>query len=423
MKKILLATSALAAIASFGASAHTRDGFVESSHNRLELAITGEISAYYGIGSAEVINPGENGVADYEYTQFGDLDLEDGSTTVSGLNYSADINFTASTHVRNWNIKGVVELDLPTAEGNGELEVDKIYVDFAAPYGTFRVGKGAGPSDALSIEADVPGVGLDDVTGDDDFELGFSRFANSFNQIGYYSPNWNGFQFAVAYGFNEDGYTQDFDNHFLEGAAKYSGEWGGFSFGVSAAYRTYFDEIIEVSHTTPYGEDAVVYAANNDLPYYEYQKWLDVSSVQDRSDRATVGLSLGYMGFEWNTTYGQYFTGMGQDSYGLRTSLKYSWDRWSIGAGYEIRSMEWDNTSYVGGGDRVNHSYEAQANLITVGADYHVFDGMTWESSISYLTTERSHTAHSHTVGVDDHTDTFVDGSAMTFATGFTLEW
>ncbi len=418
MKKILLATSALAAIASFGASAHTRDGLVESSHNRLELAITGEISATMGYTSISE-------------TWYDDADADgfEGSGSGFGQSYSADINFTASTHVRNWEIKGVVELDVDSSNfATGEfyelddedydiivlanddsdaLNVDKVYVDFTAPYGTFRIGKGAGPSDALSLEASLPGYSFEDITGREDgfdnslFGSSATRFANSYNQIGYYSPNWNGFEFGVAYGFGLDGDNALFQpeyNDFAEVAAKYSGEWNSFSFAVSGAYRGYFGgDSYELAVDPLTGEESVV------------------SSEYDPADEWTAGISIGYMGFDWTTTYGEQIIEDG-DNYGIKTALTYEWDRWLVGASYEYG---------VFGRNSLNedladeYSWERVTSTFGVGAEFKVFDGLTWNAALNYRQVDLDVDYKS----ADFKDYTMLEGDAFQVLTGFDLEW
>lgn len=435
MKKILLATSALAAIASFGASAHVRDGLVESSHNRLELAITGEISAYMGYTS-------------FDKTTYGSATDTVGVETEGdgfGQSYSADIDFTAITHVRNWQIKGVVELNVETTDGydvkslqeyapdaNGVLqpvvdannnavnstyflETDKddavtigdVYVDFTAPYGTFRLGKGAGPSDQLSLEAELPGFDLENVTGNDNYTLSHARFADSYNQIGYYSPNWNGFQFGVAYGFglDDNAYISPEYNDFVEAAAKYSGEWNAFSFGLSAAYRAYLGD----------GDFYYYYDSdnNNAITPGEYAA----------NDKLTAGIQLGYMGFNWITTYGQTMVDDG-DSYGVKTALTYQWNRWLVGATYEYANESYDgvfdaNGAFVATGISPTVSKDATLNAFGVGAEFHVFDGLTWNMAVNYATYDLDYDY------VDAATQdyTYEDGSAFQVLTGFDLTW
>ncbi len=407
MKKILLATSALAAIASFGASAHVRDGLVETSKNRVELAITGEISVLTGFTSFET----------EEYDMDGNAIAGVNSLDYStwGQNYTADIDFVATTHVRDWEIKGVIELDVspaavPTymneqvldangagvvdAEGNpvyetvadysetkdkGYLSAGKVYVDFTAPYGTFRVGKGSGPADELTLEASIPGYDLEDITGNDDFALTGARFADSFNQIGYYSPVWNGFQFGIAYGFMENTIAGVDSNDLVELAAVYKGEFNAFSYGVSAAYRTYL------------GDDAV---------------WDDAMSA---------GISLGYMGFDWTTTYAVKNAEVGKDldltRDGIRTALTYDWDRWSFGAYYEMAEESMDTGLYT--------QDVLSTNIYGVGTEFDVFDGLVWKFGANFVDFERTET--SSEPNTKDYT--YRDGSAFQVLTGFDLEW
>lgn len=404
MKKILLATSALATVASFGASAHTRDGLVESSHNRLELAITGEISAFTGYTSATI--------TDYEKVYDAEASAyvwkgTDTEYTGTGLNYSADIDLTATTHVRDWDIEGVIQLDISSAENGDAVEASEVYVDFTkANIGTFRVGRGDGPSEDLSLEANVPGVDFQDITGDDDFNFGFARFADAFNQIGYYSPNFYGFEFGIAYGYGYDGYANNAYRHdsdnadFVEIAAKYTGEFSGFSYGISGAYRMAMDNT------------AAVQPGNTKEGYMTFA---DLNNKYT-SDKYTVGLSLGYMGFNWTTTYGEWISnadfvdGYGIDRYGIATALTYSWDRWTVGAGYQLNEREASTPTMTD---------TTTLQTFELGAEYDVFDGLVWKATAAYADFDRSVSyADPKVEGY-----TVRDGDAFQFITGFDLRW
>ncbi|MFV0322681.1 MAG: porin, partial [Alphaproteobacteria bacterium] len=205
MKKILLGTSAIIAMAAMGASAHVRDGLVDSSPTRFELTIAGEVSAYQAFTTFGVEDADGNSV---------DLDED----TFFGQDYSADIDFIAKTHVRDWEIEARVELDYNSGsganEGRSAFDVDEVYMDFKhMTYGTFRLGRGPAPSNMISLEAALPGENWDDTGAiNDSFGLdgvfgglGNSRFADDANQIGYYSPKFGDmFQFGIAYIFETE---------------------------------------------------------------------------------------------------------------------------------------------------------------------------------------------------------------------------
>ncbi|MFV0431356.1 MAG: porin [Alphaproteobacteria bacterium] len=378
MKKILLGTSAIIAMAAMGASAHTRDGLVDTTPTNFELTIKGEVSAYQALTS--ITAEDKDG-------------KEIGSEGFFGQDYSADVDFIAKTHIRDWDIEARVELDY---NSNKNFDADEIYMDFKhASIGTFRLGRAPAPSDVLSLEADLPGENWDDVGGlNEAFAstfggLGNSRFADDANIVGYFTPKFgNVFQFGIAYifgtqtddelisggsyldwGLDKDGLANKIEDDAVEVAAKLEGEYAGFTYGLSAAYRQYL------------GSDNM-YWANNTLT--------DYVAIESRW---TAGVKLGYMGFTWITTYGETnygFNGEGKspwdgaNDWGVRTALTYAWDRWEVGAAYEA------GQAYAGTDETITSS------LIEAGASFKVFTGMSVHAAAAYAMSEHDELASVH---------------------------
>lgn len=367
-KAILLGTSILAGAFVMNASAHTRDGLVDTSPTNFELTILGEVSAYEAFTSIDVKDSAGNDVLSDNYF---------------GQNYSADIDFIAKTHMRDWNISGIVELDYLS---NDDFSADEIYLEFQNNnIGMFRLGLAPSPSDELSLEVDLPGENYND---DRDFgkdirsidyfsAIGNSRFADDANQIGYYSPKFgNMFQFGIAYIFGERSINETLDEYgnvtgissydsldydglnnltkddALEVAAKFENEWGAFNFAISGAYRYYFD-----NETDYAASDGRIWSVAGALPEAQW----------------TSGLQIGYGGLDWITTYGEtYYADIDAKDWGVRTGLIYSWDRWQVGAAYElgVDGQKSDNT--------------LKTQLVEASASLQVFDGMLFHTNIGY---------------------------------------
>lgn len=376
MKKILLGTSAIIAMAAMGASAHVRDGLVDSSPTRFELTIAGEVSTYQALSNFTIDDA--NGDEVYNETFF-------------GQDYSADIDFIAKTHVRDWEIEARVELDYNSGAGDQEgrdaFDVDEVYMDFKhMTYGTFRLGRAPAPSDMLSLEADLPGENWDDTGAlNDDWAFAFggldnSRFADDANQIAYYSPKFGDmFQFGVAYIFevednlDYDGLDNLTDDDAVEVAAKFQKEFGGFNVGVSGAYRVFFDQD-------------------------------EVEDFGEKSDQWTAGIVLGYMGFNWTTTYGEtYYVDVDDYDWGVRTALTYAWDRWEAGIAYET------------GADLQQSDETSRASLVEAGLSFHVFDGMDVHGALAYAWSDMD----------ENSTSGYADYEAKGFQarTGIDLTW
>ncbi|MFV0322702.1 MAG: porin [Alphaproteobacteria bacterium] len=370
MKKILLGTSAIIAMAAMGASAHVRDGLVDSSPTRFELTIAGEVSSYVGYTSVSAEDADGNELFDEDYF---------------GQDYSADIDFIAKTHVRDWEIEARVELDY---NSNNSFDADEIYMDFTkANIGTFRLGRGPAPSDMISLEAALPGENWDDVGAiNNSFGLGGvfggldnSRFADDANQIGYYSPKFGDmFQFGIAYIFetednlDNDALANSTDDDAVEVAAKFEKEFSGFNFGVSGAYRYFFDQD-------------------------------EVEDFAEKSDQWTVGLVLGYMGFNWTTTYGETsYVDVDAYDWGVRTAVTYAWDRWEAGVAYET------------GAQYQSSDETTKTSLVEAGLSFHVFDGMDVHGALAYAWSDH-----------DENAATAADWSADAFQvrTGIDLSW
>ncbi len=375
MKKLLLATSAIAVMSGLGASAYVRDGVVEAGATNVELFITGEVSSYVAVTSISAEYATGEAILPYKETDpnaiYDPIYTED---TFIGQDYSADVNFIAKVHSRGWDITGVVEVDFGTSGGAG---LDNAYIDFThASYGTFRTGKGSAPSDLISLEAALPGENWDDLDALQNVfapafkGLGNSRFADEANQIGYYSPKFgNMFQFGVAYIFNDSydtaktatgdlnipmGVFKDADlnadtlanvtnDDAIEVAAKMHTELVGFNMGISGAYRSYLAD------------------AN---PGSLEEMW-------------TTGLLLGYMGFNWTTTYGETtYAEVETYDWGIRSAVTYAWDKWEAGIAYEY------------GQDAAGGDQTIKSDLIEAGLSYRSFPGLTWHGAVAFAGTE-----------------------------------
>ncbi len=376
MKKLLLATSAIAVMSGLGASAYVRDGVVEAGKTNVELFITGEVSSYLGVTSVSA-------------------ELADGTEvyapdTFFGQDYSGDIDFIAKVHSRGWDITGNLEIDLNTAGKDGDgLDLDEAYIDFShAMYGTFRTGRAPAPSDVLSLEASLPGENWDDVSGLQNVfapafaGLGNSRFADDANQLAYHSPKFgNMFQFGVAYIFNDandsldaDTLANDTDNDAIEAAAKLHGETSGFNYGMSAAYRTYLGDL----------------------------------AVGSTESKWTTGLLIGYMGFNWVTTYGETeYADVDTYDWGVRTAVTYAWDKWEAGVAYEY------------GQDKSGDDWTVKSSLIEAGLSYQSFPGLKWHGAVAFAETDLDE-SYGLVNGVDWSEAT---ASGVQFRAGVDLSW
>ncbi|MFV0322075.1 MAG: hypothetical protein ACK5LE_06830 [Alphaproteobacteria bacterium] len=396
-KTVLFGTTILAGAFVMNASAHVRDGLVDTSPTNFELTILGEVSAYQAFTSIDVKDNAGNDVLVDSYF---------------GQNYSADIDFNARTHMRDWNIGGIVELDYLS---NDEFSIDELYLEFQNDnVGMFRLGLAPSPSDELSLEVDLPGENYDD---DRDFgkdirsidyfsAIGNSRFADDANQISYYSPKFgNMFQFGVAYIFGErditenidtsgnvigvstydsldhDGLSNKISDDAVEVAAKFENTWGQFDFAVSGAYRYYFD-----NKTSYVASDGSVWSVLGILPESQW----------------TTGLQLGYGGFDWITTYGEtYYADIDAKDWGVRTGFIYSWDRWQVGAAYEL------------GVDGQKSDDTLKTQLVEASLSLQVFDGMLFHTNIGYAWSDFDKNS-----ALADY-----DASAFEVRTGIDLSW
>ncbi len=380
MRKLLLATSAIAVMSGLGASAYVRDGVVDAGKTNVELFITGEVSAYMGITSITAENKDSSA----------DPILEE---TFIGQDYSGDVDFIAKVHTRGWDIEGRVEVDFGS---KGEAALDEAYIDFANPaYGMFRVGRGPAPSDMLSLDAALPGENWDDLSVvQSDFGIAFqglgnSRFADDANQIGYYTPKFgNMFQFGMAYIFNDgqedveagnvgalnqDSLANTGADDAVEFAAKYHTEMAGYNIGVSGAYRHYF-----YSNPT-----------------------MGAITMNDKESAWTVGMLVGYMGFNWTTTYGRTDYDSFANDWGIRTAVTYAWDKWEAGVAYEV--------GQAGAGE----DNTITSDLIEAGLSYQSFPGLKWHGAVAYAAS-----------GADELSATpNAEVSGLQFRTGVDLSW
>lgn len=399
MKKILLGTSAIIAMAAMGASAHVRDGLVDTTPTNFELTIQGEVSAYQAMTTITAEDKAGNELATQGFF---------------GQDYSADIDFIAKTYIRDWAIEARVELDY---NSNTSFDADEVYMDFThASIGTFRLGRANTPSDVLSLEAALPGENWEDVS---DINSAFSplfggldnsRFADDANEIAYFTPKFGGvFQFGVAYifgdakydattnaftgwGLDTDSIANNIVDDAVEVAAKLEGEYAGFNYGISGAYRKYL------------GTDNM----------FTWQKGASTPATDWHSvdDQWTTGLKIGYMGFNWITTYGETRYNYNGDAvnsqwddakdWGIRTALTYAWDRWEVGAAYEIGQA-------LAGTDET-----IKSSMIEAGASYKVFTGMSVHGAVAYATSEHDEFATVHPGAKAD---------ALQFRTGIDLTW
>lgn len=376
MKKILLGTSAIIAMAAMGANAHVRDGLVDTSGTNFELTIKGAVKAYQAFTSFSAEDAAGNDVLEAK-------GIED---TYFGQDYDADIDFIAKTHIRDWEIEARVELDY---DSNNKFDADEIYMDFKhVTYGTFRLGRAPGPSAMLSIEAALPGENWEDLSEmNAAFEnngvfggLGNSFFDEDLHQIGYYSPKFGDmFSFGVAYifadevndDFDWDGINNQTDDDGIEVAAKFEKEFNAFNFGVSGAYRYFFDQD-------------------------------DVTDLGETSDQWIVGLTLGYMGFNWTTTYGEVsYVDLEQYDWSVRTAVTYAWDRWEAGVAYETGAALQQSDDTI------------RSSLVEAGLSYHVFSGMDVHGALAYAWSEAD----------DNSAIAGYEADAFQVRTGIDLTW
>lgn len=332
MKKVLLGTTALAALVALPMTAQASE--------KIKLGLGG----YY---RAVVV--------------FGDQD--DGATHGTdlrdhGLGRESEVYFSGKTTLDNGiKVGAMIQLE---GETSGD-QIDNSYIWTSGGFGRVEFGSTWSPSvimskgsvgDMLDGHGDfASNVHYDSHTGQYLTTYGGNSglALNPDDLIAYYSPRMSGFQIGASYtpeakvGTDEDGSALDSEidgtmyNEMFDIAVNYVGKFGGASVAAFGSYFTSETEAASVGGTA--GSDA---------------------------DGFSLGGQVSMSGFSVGGRYTEIddHAGAGLDRESWRVGVAYGTGPWSVGIAY----MQQDDTRASGQDDEIN--------LISIGAAYNVGPGV-----------------------------------------------
>lgn len=391
MKKVLLATTGLVG-AALVASAASAD-----SHTTPKVTVGGFIDFQAGFLSDDL----DGAQRSHGFRNDTEISFQIDGKSASGLGYGAVIDLEA-------DVSGDQQGDLNNASAADDEGVNaaRTYIYLEDSWGRFELGSNEGVANTMAVDADDIAAGTGGINGDSLFFLnapvngltgageGFiTRAANvtehgssavvgdetfdNANKITYYSPSISGLQLGVSY--SPDSADRGQIVTLTDRAAGF-----GELFEVAGNYSMNWD------------------AASLDLGATYQMGSADSTSGVEDVDAYTVGGILGFAGFEFAASYGDWSDSL--NAAGLDS------DYYSLGLGYDMGSFGvsatyLDSNVEAAGGD---NEFE---NLV-LGADYALAPGLTPYAEVSFFEFDGS---ASNTTADDNEGTVFLLGTQLAF--------
>jgi predicted porin len=326
MKKILIATSALVAVAVAGQA---------QASEKIKLSVGGYMEQWAGIASQD-----------------------DGHANINAFQSDTEVYFTGSTTLDNGiEVGAVIQLEGETSSD----QIDEQYLYVNGSFGQVRMGEGDGAAGAMGITAPAVGpVGVND--GDLSNWVDIAAMPDTVwddgddPKVTYYTPIMGGFRVGVSYtdsdvSKNAGGSSGNLGQNTNQGlpvvslGAEYNGDFDGFSIGLAA-----------VGEHKGSGE------------------WFSVGTNIGFGN-FTVGGSYGVKADDYGKKGGA--TKLADDTTGFDIGVAYKMDAASISLSYANGDIVTNNAGAVSTGSEID--------TVDLGLAYALGAGVDWKTSIFWF--------------------------------------
>ena len=323
-----------------------------------------------GVAAAETMKPALS-VGGFYYFDTHFADVDGAATESTFMEHDLEVHFNGLGELDN-GLKIGARIELEGA-GAGNDRIDDHWISLESGWGRIVLGATDGVSNKTMVTAPSAGFGVTSGLQTDWFPalscafrcaLGGANLdaGNDDSGVHYFSPRFNGFQFAVGYrpeatgsgSKNQGAIDETIDQtNAMDAALKYAGEMGGTDVTASVGYGTASAApMVKKVETVVEGGKVV-------------EKTSKVDNPRDDYGHVTGGLKIGIKGFTVGGHYARESTD-GPDkgaSYGLGAT--YGQGPWLVGVSFHDGSIE--GTAAAG-----DHEYEAWS----VGGQYTVGPGL-----------------------------------------------
>ena len=314
-----------------------------------------------GVAAAETMKPAIS-VGGYYYFDTHFADVDGAATESTFMQHDLEVHFNGLGELDNGlKIGARIELEGPGGD-NDTNRIDDHWISLESGWGRIVLGATDGVSNKTMVTAPSAGFGVTSGVQTEWFPaltcafrcaLGGANLdaGNDDSGVHYFSPRFNGFQFAVGYrpeatsagSKNQKAIDETIDqNNAMDAALNYAGEMGGMAVKASVGY-----------------------GAASAAPMVADEDGNQTPNPRDDYGHVTGGLKVGIMGFTVGGHYARESTD-GPDkgaSYGLGAT--YGQGPWLVGVSIHDGSIE--GTAAAG-----DHEYEAWS----VGGQYTVGPGL-----------------------------------------------
>lgn len=380
MKKLLLGTSMLAAVA-FASAAQA---------DTPKITVGGFIDWQVGVMSDD-LDANQRSQAFFNDTE---INFNIDGKADNGLGYGAVI---------------VLEADVTDDFDSQGTNAALTYIYLDGSWGRFELGSNVGASGAMEVDAATIARATGGVDGDwyryanvgttggtqnyiitPDLPLAYGAHAGGFglenqentNKITYYSPNWNGFQLGLSYAPNDVDRGQVINRADNRAVVN----------GLSRAENIFYGGL---SYETSYENVGIALAATAERGDAESAAYEDLMAYN-------VGAKLTYMGFSFAGSYGDWGDSLTLDASNLDN------DYWTLGASYEFGPYG-VSVTYLDSTYEVAGATDNDFDILSVGADYQLAPGLTPYAEISFYDQESALAANDN----DGHV--FLLGTQLNF--------
>lgn len=375
MKKLLLATTAVAGLVAFGAA---------DARAEIDLNLGGEFQGYVGFADQDTDN-----LREFQLKRHAEIHFNGETTLNNGLTVGANIEFQAEP-----------DGDLGAAQGEAD-DVEESYLYFSGNWGRFNLGAEDGAAFLLQVAtpgADAHIDGIDPTFTFVNVPAGFGAgvdggaldYANDISEdddkLTYITPKFNGFQAGVSYaphglgreaaasnltGFEADNTVADREN-LWELAARYDGDFNGVGVHFGAGYTHAGMEV-----------DAATGLDGSD----DYQEW-------------NAGLKLAIDNFGIGVAYNTSNNAADNDN---------DSDIWVLGADYTYGSYKFGASYFKHEAEQGAGVSDDEVDRFTIGANYTFGPGMSFNGSAIFYDFDQAGTAN------DNDATAIVVGTAIDF--------
>ena len=336
-----------------------------------------------GVAAAEMMKPALS-VGGYYYFDTHIADVDGAATESAFMEHDLEVHFNGLGELDNGLKVGArIELEGP---GAGNDRIDDHWISLESGWGRIDLGATDGVSNKTMVTAPSAGFGITSGVQTEWLlpntkawtscafrcALGGARLdaGNDDSGVHYFSPRFNGFQFAVGYrpeatgsgSKNQKAIDETTDqNNAMDAALNYAGEMGGMDIKASVGYGAASAASVVVTPTASRNPDGTVVTEKGAI------KTTPTRAPNPSGDyrHVTGGLKIGIMGF----TVGGHYAKESTDgphkgaSYGLGAT--YGQGPWLVGVSIHDGSVE--GTPAAG-----DHEYEGWS----VGGQYTVGPGL-----------------------------------------------